>query len=151
MRDWVASYAVGAPGWPVQPYQYVPLPRPQTLTLTAPATVGMYEVRLYANDGFVLIGTCPYQVATGPTLFIDNVTLAEGNAGTTTATFDVTLSPTAAGTVTVDFATANGTASAGPDYVANMGTLTFDPGDSLRPVTITINGDAAARTTRRSS
>jgi hypothetical protein len=60
--DWVASYAPGAPGSPVPPYQYVPMPRPATRTLTAPAAPGPYEVRLYANDGFGLIGTCPYTV-----------------------------------------------------------------------------------------
>jgi hypothetical protein len=139
--DWVASYAVGAPGSPVPPYQYVPLPRPQTLTLSAPGTVGMYEVRLYANNGFSLIGTCPYQVSTGPTLFIDNVTVTEGDAGTKTVLFNVTLSPTSAGVVTVDWGTADGTATAGSDYQGVGWTLDFNPGESVHQVSVTINGD----------
>ena len=140
--DWIASYPAGAPSMPAPAnYQYVPLPRPQTRTLTASGTVGMYEVRLFANDSFVLIGSCTYQVAAGPALSINDVMVAEGNSGTSTATFNVTLSPTSAGTVTVNFATSNVSATAGSDYVATNGTLTFNPGDSLKTVVVTINGD----------
>jgi hypothetical protein len=41
---------------------YVPLPRPATVTLTAPGVPGNYEVRLLANDGFTMIGSCPVVV-----------------------------------------------------------------------------------------
>ena len=43
-----------------------------------------------------------------PTLSINNVTLAEGNSGTTSFTFTVTLSAASGLPVTVDFATADG-------------------------------------------
>ena len=77
-----------------------------------------------------------------PTLFISDVSIAEGNSGTSTATFTVTLSPASANTVTVDFATANGTATiAGNDYQSATGTLTFNPGDTSKPINVTINGD----------
>jgi Calx-beta domain/Lamin Tail Domain/Bacterial Ig-like domain (group 2)/WD40-like Beta Propeller Repeat len=77
-----------------------------------------------------------------PTLFISDVSIAEGNSGTSTATFTVTLSPASGNTVTVDFATANGTATlAGNDYQAASGMLTFNPGDTSKPINVTINGD----------
>ena len=74
-------------------------------------------------------------------VFINDVTVAEGNAGTSTATFNVTLSAASAQTVTVQFATANGTATAGSDYVAASGTLTFNPGVTSLPIVVTLNGD----------
>jgi len=40
----------------------VPLPRPATVSMTAPASGGTYELRLFANDAFTLIGSCTYQV-----------------------------------------------------------------------------------------
>jgi ribosomal protein L35AE/L33A len=139
--DWIASYLVGAPGSPVPPYQYVPLPRPITQAVTAPGTAGTYELRLSANDTFALIGFCTYQVSAGVALSINDVTVTEGNSGAARATFNVTLSPASAGTVTVNFATANGTATAGSDYVTSAGTLTFNPGDTIQTVTVLVNGD----------
>ncbi|HEU4769955.1 MAG TPA: Calx-beta domain-containing protein, partial [Pyrinomonadaceae bacterium] len=81
------------------------------------------------------------QYAGGPTLAINDLTISEGNAGTSVATFNVLLSPVSSQTVTVNYATANNTASAGSDYVAANGTLTFTPGQQSQPVSITINGD----------
>ena len=59
----------------------------------------------------------------------------------------MTLSPTSTQTVTVNFATANGTATAGSDYVAASGTLTFAPGVSTRPISVTVNGDTNLEST----
>ncbi len=88
-------------------------------------------------------------VTIGTTLRVDDVTVAEGNAGTKTLTFTVTLSAPTAEPVTVNYATANGVAAnniggatAGSDYVAKTGTLTFAPNGPLtQAVAITINGD----------
>lgn len=76
-----------------------------------------------------------------PTLSINDVSVTEGNAGTSTATFTVTLSAAAASAVTVNYATANGTATAGTDYVAASGMLTFAAGQLTKTVSVTINGD----------
>src|SRR6185436_15045629 len=65
----------------------------------------------------------------------------EGDSGTTTANFTVTLNPASGQQVTVQYATANGTATAGSDYQASSGTLTFAPGDTSKTVSITVNGD----------
>jgi ribosomal protein L35AE/L33A len=77
-----------------------------------------------------------------PTLSIADVSVTEGNAGTVTATFNVTLSAAAAGTVTMSYATADGTATSGSDYAAASGTLSFAPGDLVRTIAVTVNGDA---------
>ena len=53
----------------------------------------------------------------------------------------MTLSAAAASAVTVNFGTADGTATAGSDYAAATGTLTFAPGDTTKTVTINVNGD----------
>ncbi|MGH9464597.1 MAG: autotransporter domain-containing protein, partial [Thermoanaerobaculia bacterium] len=77
-----------------------------------------------------------------PTLAIDDVTLGEGDAGTSEAVFTVTRSGVP-GTSTVDFATRNGTATLGDDdYESASGTLTFVPGGPVaQTVAVTVNGD----------
>jgi large repetitive protein len=76
-----------------------------------------------------------------PSLSVNDVTVVEGNAGTTTATFDVTLSAVSGKTATVDWTTANNTATQPSDYTAGSGTLTFVPGDSTESIVVTVNGD----------
>jgi hypothetical protein len=81
----------------------------------------------------------------GPSsLSISDVAVPEGDAGATIAVLMVTLSPASSQTVTVDFATANNTATAGEDYVAASGTVTFPPGFTAQPVPIDILGDVGA-------
>jgi subtilisin family serine protease/subtilisin-like proprotein convertase family protein/DNA-binding cell septation regulator SpoVG len=78
-----------------------------------------------------------------PTLSItDVVTVAEGNSGTKSVTFTVRLSEPSGQAVSVQYATADGTATAGTDYVAKSGTLTFAAGQTTATITITVNGDA---------
>jgi subtilisin-like proprotein convertase family protein len=64
----------------------------------------------------------------GSTLSLSDVSVAEGNSGTTNATFTVSLSPASSGTVTVDYATANGTATAtagGTTTAANSASISI--------------------------
>ena len=56
--------------------------------------------------------------------------------------FQVTLNRAAAGTVTVGYATADGTATAGADYTAASGTLTFDPDETEKTVNVPVLDDA---------
>jgi hypothetical protein len=79
--------------------------------------------------------------ASRPTLSIGDVTLNEGNSGTSNAVFTVNLSGLSSSAVSVNYATGNGTATAGSDYVANSGTLTFAPGTTGQTVTVAVNGD----------
>ena len=75
-------------------------------------------------------------------LAIDNVTMAEGNSGTTTFAFTVTRSGSTTGSASVAYATADGTATlADNDYQSASGTLNFGPGETTKPVNVTVNGD----------
>lgn len=78
-----------------------------------------------------------------PTLSINDVMIAEGNGGTTNATFTVTLSSIHNQTVTVNYATANNSASAGSDYAATSGILTFNPNETIKQITVQVMGDLA--------
>ena len=59
-----------------------------------------------------------------------------------TIDFAVTLSRTASGAVTVAYATADGTATAGSDYTARQGKLTFAPGETAKTVSVPVLDDA---------
>ena len=76
-----------------------------------------------------------------PVVGVNDVSQVEGNAGTSGAIFTVSLSNPSFQTVTVAYATADGTALAGSDYVAAGGILTFNPGQTSKPVTVLLNGD----------
>ncbi|MCB0932973.1 MAG: hypothetical protein KDB71_13895, partial [Mycobacterium sp.] len=82
-----------------------------------------------------------------PTVSIANATVAEGNSGTSTLGFTVSLSQAASSPVTVGYATANGTATAGSDYTATSGTLTFAPGVTSQKVNVSVIGDTAVEPT----
>ena len=59
-----------------------------------------------------------------------------------TIDFTVTLAPTSPAAVTVDYATADGSATAGEDYTAASGTLTFAPGETSKTVAVPVLDDA---------
>ena len=72
---------------------------------------------------------------------MNDVSVTEGNAGSTTATFTVTLSAASGQAVTVDWATSAGTATAGTDYVAASGSRTIAAGATTAMFTVTVDGD----------
>lgn len=77
-----------------------------------------------------------------PSVRIEDVSVTEGPAGaTTTVKVPVRLSAKSGKTVTVGYATRDGTATAGSDYLATSGTLTFSPGQTTKHVELTIVGD----------
>lgn len=76
-----------------------------------------------------------------PALSVGDRSVTEGNAGSTPAGFTVTLSAAAAAPVTVEFSTTDGTATAGADYTAGTGTLTFSPGVTTQTITVSVLGD----------
>jgi len=81
----------------------------------------------------------------GPaTAWINDVTVAEGSSGTVEAAFTVGLKAPSGQPVTLDYATGDGTATAPTDYRPATGALTFEPGETAKTVTVTVEGDALA-------
>ncbi|HEU4713142.1 MAG TPA: FG-GAP-like repeat-containing protein [Pyrinomonadaceae bacterium] len=77
-----------------------------------------------------------------PTISVGNGFIQEGAQGTTgNASVTVLLSNPSFQTITVAFATANSTATAGSDYVATSGTVTFNPGETTKTIPLQITGD----------
>jgi hypothetical protein len=79
---------------------------------------------------------------------IGDVTMSEGNSGETMFTFTVMLTAEVEADVTMTFATSDVSATAGSDYVAQTGTVSFmlppnieDPLVTMQQITIVVNGD----------
>ena len=77
-----------------------------------------------------------------PAILVEGSVVAEGDEGTTDGVFTVRLSAPPLRTVTFDYATEDGTATAGSDYQAAGGTLTFEVGDPIeQTVVVPVVGD----------
>lgn len=127
------------------------------LMLSSNPSLTVAQVKARMNAGTLDVGTAGWNADSGygivmaplavpipaplPTLSINNVSRAEGNSNSSLS-FTVSLSAASSQTVTVKFATANGTASASSDYTAMTGTVTFAPGQTSRPIAVTIVGDS---------
>jgi hypothetical protein len=77
-----------------------------------------------------------------PSASIGDASAAEANS-VTSLSFAVTLSAATPKPVSIRYATADGTAAAGSDYTAASGTLTFEPGEKAKTITVNILGDQA--------
>jgi hypothetical protein len=129
-------------------------PGEQTKTITVDIIddqLGEYDESLYVNltgaTGAILDGYYYQTQGYGyiqdnePRLSINSASLTEGNSGTKLMTFTVTLSAAYDQPVTVKYATEDGSATAGQDYVATSGMLTFAKGETSKTITVTIKGD----------
>jgi hypothetical protein len=76
-----------------------------------------------------------------PRLSISDVSDSEGNDGTKSFEFIVSLSSAHNEVVTVEFATADGSATAGSDYIAKSGTLNFGVNETSQTITVDVIGD----------
>ena len=76
-----------------------------------------------------------------PRLSINNVTVTEGDSGTTNATFTVTLAPASGQTVTVNAIPFNGSARAPFDYTGGGAMLSFAPGQTSKTFSVPVVGD----------
>ncbi len=73
---------------------------------------------------------------------INDVSVDEANQGvTTTAYFTVSLATENIATVVVTYTTATDTAVSNLDFIAQTGSLTFNPGETTQTIAITISGD----------
>jgi large repetitive protein len=102
------------------------------VNLTAPTNAGITDAQG--------IGTITNDDAL-PSLSINDVTVTEGNSGTTNAVFTVTLSAASGQTASVNYATADGTATQPADYTNTGGSLTFTPGQTTRTITVPVIGE----------
>jgi hypothetical protein len=79
-----------------------------------------------------------------PLLSVNDASVTEGNAGTTTATFTASLSAASGNPVTFDWTTVVGSATAGVDYAAASGSRTIAAGATTASIGIIVNGDLLA-------
>jgi uncharacterized repeat protein (TIGR01451 family) len=106
--------------------------------VTNKATAYRAEFDPYTTNNSVTTVT---PVVSLPSLTINDVSVREGNSGTTNANFTVSLSPPPAVAGTVNFATANQTANAPGDYSSTNGVLSFGVGETNKTISVSVNGN----------
>jgi hypothetical protein len=73
-----------------------------------------------------------------PSVTIGNATVTAPTFGTVLALFTVKLSAPSGDVASVDFSTADGSAMAGVDYTPTSGTVTFQPGETVKTIAVTV-------------
>jgi CSLREA domain-containing protein len=111
------------------------VPIGQWITATATDTAGNTSLFARAIPVDVAVGADTVQFS-APAYIV-----AENGAA---AVVVVTRTGSTSGTVTVNFATADGSATAGTDYTAQSGTLTFNDGEVSKTLSIPIQEDGSA-------
>ena len=101
--------------------------------------------RAWTPEGRYTVGATPATTTApvrnrDPLLRVANATVREGPQAQ--LSFDVSLDRAAAEPVTVDYATSDGTATAGADYTAMSGMLTFAAGETAKTVSVPVLDDA---------
>ncbi len=137
--------------------QYGQNPTPVSVTINAnPATTSpvSFTVAFTSSDAtFSGSATATVTIvppgSTVPMLSISNASVQK-HGGFVPVT--VSMTPAATGVVTVDYATADGTganaAVAGTNYKAASGTLTFQPGETTKAISVTILANSAVEPNR---
>ncbi len=93
------------------------------------------------TDDNRILSNSPSATVQGPVALSVADARVQENSGET-LDFAVTLSRAAANTVTVQYATSNGSATAGADYTATSGMLTFAAGETRKTVSVAVLNDA---------
>ena len=110
-----------------------------TVTLAAGAACRT-PAAVCTSDGRALSTTIATTVRGPVAVSVADARAEEGTDAT--LDFAVTLSRAASGTVAVAYTTADGTATAGADYTARKGQLTFAPGETATTVRVPVLDDA---------
>ena len=79
----------------------------------------------------------------GPAVSVDPTSVVEGDSGTRPAVFTVSLSGASPQAVTVGYGTSDGTATSPSDYTPTSGTVTFNPGERTKTVSVAVVGDTS--------
>jgi hypothetical protein len=135
----VATFDSGGYSLPVNPGTYTVTASGGGLAapVTRTVTVGSANYRLNFTPSPNLAGTLQFSATA--------YSVAE-TAGSIAIT--VTRTGGSSGTVTVNYATGNGTATAGSDYTAAAGTLTFNPGETSKTFIVAVLDDALSEGTQ---
>jgi uncharacterized repeat protein (TIGR01451 family) len=114
----------------------IPSLEPGPLTLTA--SIDTPEIDFDPSNNSASVTT-----TLGRWMAVEPAVAIEGDSGTTAETFRAVLHDTvpAGPPATVSFATAGGSATAGTDYVAASGVITFAPGAPVQTVAVAVVGD----------
>lgn len=104
------------------------------------------RITLVTISTLLVLATSVDVAAQSPSISVRDAVVVEGNSGTAQATFAIALSGPSSQSVSLSFATSNGTATAGVDYVATSGAVTFAPGEVEKPVVVIVNGDTVDET-----
>ena len=109
-----------------------------------------FELTVTDGDGETDTDTVRMTVQ-GSTWKVVSLSVADASAKESSGeiAFAVSLSAASRDEVTVDYATSDGTALAGSDYTSASGTLTFQPGDTSKTVTVTLLDDVHDEGTER--
>ncbi|MGC9525525.1 MAG: DUF4347 domain-containing protein, partial [Limnospira sp.] len=83
------------------------------------------------------------------TLTPTEISQVEGDSGTTDYEYTVTLSDALYVPLVVEYTTGDDTATAGEDYIANNGVLTFAPGETEKTITVQSIGDTTPELTEQ--
>jgi hypothetical protein len=106
------------------------------------AQTTLTQAVLHAADGAGHMGDSEAFSTTGAErLSILDLSTEEGDNGVNRVSVTVTLSEPTDHSVTVEFATFDGTATAGSDYETKTGTVTFNPGTTVKSFSVKIFGD----------
>ncbi|MBK5288894.1 MAG: PQQ-dependent sugar dehydrogenase [Acidimicrobiia bacterium] len=110
------------------------------IAFSNPSANATLDTSFYGLGVFIIVDNDP------PTIRPGAIAVLEGQSSSKVVNVPVTLSIPSATPVTVDWRTvgdtgASGIATAGVDYVAASGTLTFAPGQTSQMVPITVFGD----------
>jgi serine protease len=131
----VAALVRAKAGNSITPAQVKSLLEATARTFAAPCDGGCGAGVLDAGAAVAAAGTSRLRVT-------DAVTTVEGNSGTHTVSFSVSLTQALSVPVTFNVATANGTATAGSDYVAlSAPNQTIPAGQTSKTFNVTVNGD----------
>ncbi|MCP4658557.1 MAG: DUF11 domain-containing protein, partial [bacterium] len=126
------------------------VPQPLAVGETAAGGLGFATFGLAENDYLAtLVGVLPGAevrldrdaFATAAGISIADAEIAEGDGGSAQLLLNVGLTSIREAPVTVEFTTLDGTATAGEDYAATSGTLSFAPGELQQQIAVTVFGD----------
>jgi len=112
-------------------------------TANPPGSVSATAIRVATGDTSEFSPCFIVTAAAAPTLSIADLSVTEGNAGTSNAALTITLSAASQFPVQVSYATSNGTATEPNDYFTANGTDTIAAGQTTLTIFVPIVGDVA--------